>query len=158
MNPFDETPHTDDFFVSTDKHLLNMRWLVANLLDQPWTKCWGHERMAEAIANSLTFGVYERTPPVEPGVPTQPKMVGFARVITDGCTYSLVCDVVIDPLYRGKGLAKFLMAVIVNCAEVRRTVSLLRTSNAQKLYARFGYQDVTAMRRIPTPSHAPRND
>jgi GNAT superfamily N-acetyltransferase len=142
-NVFDTPPpHHDDFYVSTDKRLLDHRWLVANLLNQSWTECWTHERLTEAIRNSITFGVYQ----------TDNRMVGFARVITDESTYSLVCDVVIDEAHRGHGLAKFLMGSIVNHPAVRPTVSLLRTGNpvAQSLYERFGYSGVTAMRRIPT--------
>lgn len=151
MNVFDDGPHSDDFFVSTDKKLLDNRWLVGNLLSQSWTDCWTHERMAQAVANSLTFGVYRRMPSID-HAPAAIKMVGFARVITDECTYSLVCDVVIDPSYQGKGLAKFLMAQIVSHHAVRNTVSLLRTSNAAKLYQKFDYVEVKAMRRIPHPN------
>lgn len=150
MNTFDETPHTDDFFISTEKALLDQRWLISNLLAQSWTDCWNHDRMADAIAHSLTFGVYQRRSSEGGAAPMEPRMVGFARVITDGCTYSMLCDVVIDPAFRGKGLAKFLVATITMHQQVKHTVSILRTKDAQRLYARFGFKEVSAMRRIPT--------
>lgn len=153
MNVFDDPGHTDDFFISTDRKLLDNRWLIANLLSQPWTECWTHERMAQAIANSLAFGIYHRMPAID-HAPAAPKMVGFARVITDECTYSLVCDVVIDPDFRFKGLGKFVMATIISHHAVKGTVSLLRTSNAAKLYEQFDYHEVKAMRRIPNESAA----
>lgn len=155
MKTFDEVPHTNDFFVSTEKSLLDQRWLITHLLAQKWTECWTHERLAGAIAHSLTFGVFHRQyAEMEEGSPlgSVTSQVGFARVITDGHTYSMVCDVVIQESYRKRGLAKFLMGVIVTHPEVKKTVSLLRTKDAQKLYAQFGYLEVAAMRRIPLPS------
>lgn len=150
MNAFDETPHTDDFFVSDERSLLDHRWLVGNLLSQPWADCWNHERLAEAIQNSLCFGLYQRQQS-EDHAPAAPVMVGFARAITDHATYSLICDVVVDERFRGRGLGKFLIATITRHPRVKRTVSVLRTTTATDFYKKFGYVPVPAMRRIPPP-------
>lgn len=146
---FDDTPPSDDYYVSTDEKLIDHRWLVSNLLGQSWTECWTHERMVQALAASLCFGVYKHDRPAKGEVPKIDEMVGFARVISDGATYSLLVDVVVDPEHRGKGLAKFLVGAVVNHPSVKNTVSLLRTKDAHALYEKFDYQVVAAMRRIP---------
>src|SRR5512141_2307597 len=67
---------------------------------------WAAERSREVIErslrSSLCLGVYEGE-----------KMVGFARIVTDQTTIYWLCDVIIDPAYRGRGLGKKLMQTIV---------------------------------------------
>lgn len=140
----DQTPHCDDCYVSTDPARIDFGWLTQNLLTQSWANCWRPERLRVAIAHSLCFGLYQHT---AAGTPDQ--MIGFARVITDGATYSLLVDVVIEPAARGRGLGKFLLQTIMEHPNVRPTVSLLRTNTAGGLYEKFGYQPVSAMRRLP---------
>jgi len=151
VNVFDDSPHSGDYFVSTDKRLISQQWMVANLLSQPWTDCWSHERLWEAVQNSLCFGVYQRQEHVQGEAPIHPRMVGFARVLTDEATYSIICDVVIELTHRKKGLGKFLMATILGHYQVKNTVCVLRTNNAEaaSLYRKFGFSEVPAMRRIP---------
>ena len=52
-----------------------------------------------SIENSLCFGVYN-----------DGAQVGFARVISDFATFAYIADVFILEPYRGRGLAKELMA------------------------------------------------
>jgi GNAT superfamily N-acetyltransferase len=92
-----------EYKISTDKELISVD-RVAELLHQTY---WAHHRSKEiikvSIKNSLCFGVYHHE-----------KMVGFARVVTDYATMYWLCDVVIDPEHRGKGLGKQLIEQISN--------------------------------------------
>lgn len=151
---FDDVPHGNECYISTEQRLLDHRWLVANLMVQSWTQCWTHERLQDAVANSLCFGVYQHGTTVRGEVPKVDRMVGFARVVTDGATYSLLVDVVIDPAFRGKGLGKFLVQAVNNHQRVRQTVVLLRTNTATELYEKCGFEVVSAMRRIPASNDA----
>jgi GNAT superfamily N-acetyltransferase len=84
------------------------------------------------LENSLCFGLYD-----------QDKQVGIARVVTDYATFAWLCDVFIDEGYRGKGLGKWLVSVILSNPElkgVRRW--LLITRDAHGLYRRFGFSEI----------------
>ena len=77
---------------------------VAQLLHTTyWAEKRPVERIETSMANSACFGVYSE----EAGA-----LVGFARVITDWATTYYLCDVVIDPAYRGRGLGKALVGHI----------------------------------------------
>jgi GNAT superfamily N-acetyltransferase len=82
-----------------------------------------------SIENSLCFGVYDGE-----------AQVGFARVITDQATFAYLADVFVLPNYRGRGIAKRLMATISaypTLQGLRRWV--LATRDAHELYAQFGF-------------------
>ena len=66
------------------------------------------------------------------------KLVGFARVITDRVTTYYLCDVVIDPAYRHKGLGTALVSHIEEAYSGLR--GILITRDAHDLYRRFGYE------------------
>ena len=56
----------------------------------------------------------------------------FSRVVTDWVTVYYLCDVFIDEQYRGKGLGKKLIEIIVG--EFEGMMGLLGTLDAQGLY------------------------
>ncbi len=85
-----------------------------------------HER---ALDHSLCLGIYAGT-----------DQIGFARVITDYAITAHIADVYILEAYRGRGLSKWLMQVILDDPElalVRRFT--LNTDDAHGLYAQFGF-------------------
>ncbi|MGF1924975.1 MAG: GNAT family N-acetyltransferase, partial [Bacteroidia bacterium] len=88
-------------------------------------------------ANSLCFGVYKGT--------TQ---VGFARWITDKATFAYLCDVYIENAYRGLGLSKKLMSLMLFHPDLQglRTYTL-GTLDAHGLYEQFGFKALTAPER-----------
>lgn len=141
MNAFDETPHTDDFFVSTDKAKLNTFFVISELKKTYWGEWMQPMDVMRAIDNSLCFGLYQRLPE------GKEQQVGFARVVTDYATFAWICDVFIAEAYRRRGLSKFLMSVIVGHPEVAPRNCLLNTRDAHELYARFGFQVIQAMKR-----------
>jgi N-acetylglutamate synthase-like GNAT family acetyltransferase len=123
-----------DFLISTDKTLLDVE-VIYNYLndDSYWAQGIPLEKLKKAIANSMCFGVYNNS-----------KLVGFARVVTDNATFAYICDVFILPIYRKKGLSKWLMQTIVNHPELQglRRWSLA-TTDAQKLYSQFGFSQIS---------------
>lgn len=69
-------------------------------------------------------------------------LVASARAVSDGKT-AWIYDVVVDPLHRGRGLGKRLTALLLDHPAVRHAPTvMLRTRDAQGLYARFGFVDV----------------
>ena len=68
------------------------------------------------------------------------KLVGFARVITDCATTYYLCDVIIDPEYRGRGLGTALVSHIVSLPAYDGLRGILITRDAHALYRKFGFE------------------
>ena len=85
-----------------------------------------------SIENSLCFGIYKDT-----------VQVGFARWITDKATFAYLADVYVEEIYRGQGLSKKLMSLMLfhpDLQGLRRY--MLATIDAHGLYAQFGFEAI----------------
>ena len=107
------------------------------------TTYWANKRSLETIEksmrNSSCYGVY---------LDEEKKLVGFTRVISDDATTYYLCDVVIDPAYRGRGLGKALVSHIVSLPEYAGLRGLLLTKDAHGLYEQFGFETVNGRAMI----------
>lgn len=116
--------------ISTDKGRLDLP-LIHRFLSQEsyWATNIPLDIVQRSIEYSLCFGVYDAE-----------EQVGFARVITDQATFAYLADVFVLPNYRGRGIAKRLIATISaypSLQGLRRWV--LATRDAHELYAQFGF-------------------
>ena len=143
MNSFDDSPHLNDFFVSTDKTLLDVPFITDELTRTYWGGWLTLNVVMRSIDNSLCFGLYQR----DAEHATQ-KQVGFCRVITDYATFAWLCDVIVAKPYQKRGLATFLMNIVMGHSDVRPRNCLLTTRDAHKLYAKFGFAPMEAMKRM----------
>ncbi|MGE0431774.1 MAG: GNAT family N-acetyltransferase, partial [Planctomycetota bacterium] len=74
--------------------------------------------------------------------------IGFARVVTDRATFAYLADVFVLDEFRGRGLASWLVDVILahpDLQGLRRF--LLATRDAHGLYARHGFSPLAAPAR-----------
>jgi N-acetylglutamate synthase and related acetyltransferases len=74
--------------------------------------------------------------------------LAFARVVTDGATFAWLCDVIVAPHARGRGVGKRLVEGIVDDLEplgLRRI--LLATADAHGLYAQYGFEPLAQPER-----------
>lgn len=97
------------------------------------------EVFARACEHSLCLGLLASEP--TPGWPHA--LVAFSRVITDRATYAYLCDVIVHPAWRGRGLARRLVEetlVHPDLARLRRFTLLSR--EAPDLYRKFGWVDL----------------
>lgn len=140
---FDETPHTNDYFVSADKRLIDSAFVIREIQASYWGGWRSPAVILKSIDHSLCFGVFQRT---EGGKDVQ---VGFARVVTDYCTFAWICDVVISRAHRNKGLGKFLMRTVMDHPDVKPRACMLATQDAHGLYLKFGFKNFVAMKRLP---------
>src|SRR4051794_1043116 len=116
---------TGEYFVSTDKKMLQPEVIHHFLSGSYWAKNISMEKVKLSIENSLCFGVYHGN-----------KQAGFARVVTDYAVIGYIGDVFIVDEERGKGLSKMLMQEIVRHPQLqglRRMV--LATRDAHGLYS-----------------------
>jgi len=125
------------YTVNDDKDRLDLYYIVPALQKSYWAAGRPKEVVEESIANSVCLGLY-----------MEDRQIGFARAVTDKCTFAWVCDVIVHPDYRGVGLGKFLMDCLSAHPEVARcSQHLLRTSDAHGLYEQYGSSVCEAMNR-----------
>ena len=138
----------NDFIISTDKSKLNIHFIHNYLSNESyWAKNIPADTVKKSIEGSCCFGLYvnENT-----DASTQnTRQVGFARVVTDHATFGYLADVFVIEEFGGKGLAKWLMEVIIDhpgLQGLRRW--LLATRDAHGLYAKFGFLPLDKPERI----------
>jgi GNAT superfamily N-acetyltransferase len=125
------------YLISTEKELLDVDAVHAFLTRSYWATGIPRGIVAEAIGNSLPFGLH-----------LDGRQIGFARVISDYATYAYVADVYVEEEFRGQGLGLMLMQAV--CAHpdlqgLRRW--MLGTKDAHALYRKVGFQDVASPER-----------
>lgn len=139
MSPTQEQLWTrsDGFTISTNKDHLDIEAIYQFLRHESyWANGIAKELVQAAITHSsLCYGIYEGNPSIGPA-----KQVGFARVVSDFVRFAWLGDVFVLPDYRGKGLSKWLMSLIVEHPHLKGTSFLLATQDAHSLYAQYGFQ------------------
>ena len=96
-----------------------------------WAQGRTREAQDTAIDGSRNYSVHDET---------SGDQLGYARVVTDGATFAWLCDVIVAPQARGRGVGKRLIAGVVDDLEplgLRRI--LLATADAHGLYAQYGF-------------------
>ena len=96
-----------------------------------WANKRSPETIGKSVRNSSCYGVY---------ADGTDRLVGFARTITDHATAFYLCDVIIDPEYRGQGLGKALVSHITSLPEYEGMRGFLLTRDAHGLYRQFGFE------------------
>ena len=127
------------FTISTDKARLDVPAIhdfLANF--SYWARNVPLSTVQKSIENSLCFGIYDGN-----------RQVGFARVITDYAVFAYLADVFILEAYRGRGLAKWLIACIVSYPELQSLRRwMLATKDAHGLYAQYGFNPLSKPERF----------
>jgi GNAT superfamily N-acetyltransferase len=126
----------DRFLISTDSDRLDIDAIHAYLTRSYWAGGISRDLVARSIAGSLCFGLYADN-----------AQIGFARVITDRATFAYLADVYVLEAYRGFGLAKWLISVVVahpDLQGLRRF--MLATRDAHGLYEQYGFRTVESPR------------
>ena len=127
----------DGFTISTEKEKLDIDLIHSFLNRTYWAEGISKEIIRRSIEGSLCFGVYEND-----------KQVGFARMITDKTTFAYLADVFIIDEYRGLGLSKWLMEVIMSYPDLQGLRRMmLATRDAHELYKKFGFTQLNNVDR-----------
>lgn len=117
----------NDYFISTDKHLLVRERIWSLLKECFWSKNIPIEYVDRFILHSLCFGIYQAN---------GNQLVGFGRVISDFTTYAYMADIIIDPNHRRKGLGRALVKKILSHPDLQglKTWALRSTEEARNIY------------------------
>ncbi|AGZ38640.1 GNAT family N-acetyltransferase [Actinoplanes friuliensis] len=129
----------DDGFVLTDDpervdHDLVHEWIAGTY----WATGRPADVMRRATAGSEPVGIYREA---------DGSQVAFARVVTDGVVFAYLCDVFVDPAWRGRGLGRWLVRALRDDLAARGLRRfLLVTRTAQGVYAPLGFTPVDGER------------
>ncbi len=129
----------EPYRISDDKTELDLYYIVSALQESYWAFGRDEETVRKSIEGSVCLGLY-----------TEGRQIGFARAVTDKCTFAWVCDVMVHSDYRRAGLGKWLTACLSEHPDIKDcNQHLLRTRDAHGLYEQFGYTVCEAMVRKP---------
>ena len=118
-----------DIEISTDKSRLDIDVIHTFLSTSYWAQGRLRSVVERSIANSICFGAYANG-----------RQVGFARAVTDKAVFAYLADVFVLPEFRGRGISKTLMRVILDHPDLQNLrVFMLRTRDAHRLYSQFGF-------------------
>lgn len=118
----------DSYLLTDDANRLDIDAICTLLQQTYWAAKRPRELVEKCIQHSLCFGLFR-----------DGKQVGFGRVITDYATVSYLCDVVIHPEYRGKGIGRWVIDCILAHPKLQGTRFDLFTKDAQSFYRSFGF-------------------
>lgn len=118
-----------EYLISTDRDRLDIATIHGFLTTSYWAAGVPIDVVKRSIEHSLNFGLFQ-----------DDRQVGFARVITDYATFAYLADVFIMEPFRGRGLSKWLMQVIIAHPELQGLRRwMLLTRDAHGLYRQVGY-------------------
>jgi len=121
-----------DLTISDDRSRMDREGVHTFLADSYWARGIPREIVDRSIDNSLCFGLYENG-----------RQIGFARVITDYATFGYLSDVFVLESHRARGLATWLMRVVLGHPDLRGLRRwVLVTRDAQELYRKLGFRDL----------------
>ena len=123
--------HRDGYVLTTDRTKIPLDEALALLRTTFWAKDMSADQLFRAIHGSVCFGVL-----------ADARLVAFARAVTDLATYAYLCDVVVEPAHRRKGLAQWMVRTMLEHPQMQgfRRFSLM-TTTAKALYEKFGFTD-----------------
>ena len=126
-----------EFRISSDPRDVDLDAIHAFLSRSYWAEGIPREILVKAIAGSIPFSLLEGK-----------RQIGFARVITDRATYAYLADVYVLEDYRGRGLGRWLIEVVMSHPDLQGLRRLgLVTRDAHKLYEPFGFHALAAPER-----------
>ncbi len=119
--------------ITRDRARMDLEAVWQMLRSSYWSPGIQRQVVERAIANSLCVGAFD----------AEGRQVGFARAVTDTATFAWLCDVIVDPAHRGRGIAKQMLESMLahpEIASLRRWS--LATRDAHTLYEQYGFTPV----------------
>lgn len=103
--------------------------------DSYWARGIPREVVERSLEGSLCFSLLAPEP--------AGGQAGFCRAVTDRATFAYLADVFVLEAHRGRGLAKWMVARVLEHPDLQGLRRwLLATSTAHGLYSRLGFEPV----------------
>jgi GNAT superfamily N-acetyltransferase len=105
---------------------------VTDLLSKAfWSIGIGIEEVKKGAANSaLVVGVF-----------INDNQIGYARVISDKTRFAYICDVIVDDIFRNKGIGQHMINSILKHEDLKDVYQwLLITKDAHGVYSKSGFK------------------
>jgi GNAT superfamily N-acetyltransferase len=126
------------FTICTDPARFDLGMIHGFLTRSYWAQGIDEATVRRSIEYSLCFGLFSAE-----------RQVGFARVVTDRATFAYLADVFVIDQFRGQGLAKWMIEVILAHPDLQRLRRwLLATRDAHDLYRQYGFTALPAPGRF----------
>ncbi len=120
----------------------------ALLADTYWIRGRTVDQVARTLRNSFCASAWTDPPAPPPGgVAAAPRLVGFARLITDFVSHAYLADVVVAADLRGNGIGTRLVRRLADHEAVATCQIHLHTRDAHAVYRRLGFGDRAGMTR-----------
>ena len=125
------------FTVTSDRKAMDVAAIHGMLSRSYWSPGISRELVERAMRYSLCFGLFDGD-----------RQIGFARYATDHTRFAYLMDVYVLEDYRGRGLGQWLVACTLEHPSIARCRRLLLTTrDAQELYRRYGFTEMSAPER-----------
>lgn len=129
-----------EYVLTDDQTRLDFEAVCRLLADTYWAAQRSRELNARAFAHSVCFSLLWRG-----------RQVGFARAVSDWATFCWICDVVIAPEHRGRGLGRWMLERMLEHPALQTLTQALRTRDAHRFYEALGFRPVEYLRRSVNP-------
>ena len=127
-----------EYLLSDDKRWLDLDAVCRLLNETYWAAGRPRSMIETGIEHSVCLGLFHAS-----------AQVGFCRAVTDFATFTWLCDVIIDPAHRGKGLGKWMVECLIEHPQLQTRSQVLATRDAHSLYERWGFERAEYMKRMP---------
>lgn len=127
--------HRNGYTLTDERERMDTAAIQGLLSRSYWAQDRTAAAVAETVANSLCFGLFYKGP-----------QIGLGRFVTDKASFSWFCDFIVAEEHRGKGLGQWMLELMLNHPDIRRTKVVLGTRDAHTLYEKFGFERREMMR------------
>jgi GNAT superfamily N-acetyltransferase len=118
----------DEYVLTDERERLDIEAAFQLLATTYWAVDRPREVFETAVNHSICCGLFHGG-----------KQIGFCRAVTDHATFTWICDVIVHPEHRGRGLGKWMVQCLINHPRIQTRTQLLATRDAHGLYQRFGF-------------------
>jgi len=93
----------------------------------------GEQKLNESISNS-----WYSISAIDQG-----KVVGFGRILSDGVLHALICDLIVLPLYQGKGIGSFILKELLRKCNEKDIlmIQLFAAKDKIAFYKNYGFEE-----------------
>jgi len=115
--------------ITDDNDAVDLDYMATALNTTYWAEHRPYDVVEESVRNSVVLTLLDGD-----------RAIGFSRIVGDGATFAWICDIYVDPTYRGRGLGVWLVECTASHPFNQVSLSMLATKDAFTLYKKFGYE------------------